>query len=195
MAAHGGWIATPTDLLRLLGAMDGLEDPPDILSPSTIRRMMAPPQEGVDTAYFGMGWMVRPAEDGLPTVWWHVGDLPGTTALLMRSGRTSWALLVNRWPWGPQAHAAIRDARIRSPTGDAVAVRGLASAGDRPASVEPPDSSPCPRGRRRGEDLGGADDRAGPESRLGGKAIGTALGLAKEREGEIREARHDHFGR
>lgn len=110
MAAHGGWVATPTDLVRLVAAVDGLTDPPDILTPSTIRQMVAAPEEGADSTYYAMGWIVRPATDATPEAWWHMGDLPGTTAFLMRSGRISWALLLNRSPWDGSAHGTIRKA-------------------------------------------------------------------------------------
>ncbi len=111
MDAHGGWIASAPDLLRFLTAIDGSPRRPDVLSPATVRRMTAPPNgEPVDTAHYAMGWDVRPAADGRPEAWWHAGDLPGTTALLMRSGRTAWALLLNGTAWGPEAHAEIRGA-------------------------------------------------------------------------------------
>lgn len=111
MDAHGGWIASAPDLLRFVTAIDGSPRRPDVLSPATVRRMTAPPSgEPVDTAYYAMGWDVRPAADGRPEAWWHAGDLPGTTALLMRSGRTAWALLLNGTAWGPEAHAEIRGA-------------------------------------------------------------------------------------
>lgn len=109
MGAHGGWIATPTDLVRLVAAVDGVAEPADILALSTVRQMVAAPEEGVDSAYYAMGWVVRPATSDSPEAWWHVGDLPGTTALLMRSGRTAWALLLNRTPWDASAHDTIRE--------------------------------------------------------------------------------------
>lgn len=110
MAAHGGWIATPTDLVRLLAAVDGVQDPPDLLATATVRKMVAPPEEGADSVYYAMGWYVRPALRGSPEAWWHVGDLPGTTALLMRSGRNSWAILLNRSPWDRNTHDTVREA-------------------------------------------------------------------------------------
>jgi CubicO group peptidase (beta-lactamase class C family) len=110
MAAHGGWIATPTDLVKLVTSVDGHEDPPDILESSTVRQMVAPPEEGADSTYYAMGWVVRPETGDSPEAWWHVGDLPGTTALLMHSDRTTWALLLNRSPWDAAAHETIRKA-------------------------------------------------------------------------------------
>lgn len=115
MAAHGGLIATPADLLRFLTAVDGEASRPDVLSPATVRRMTAPP-EGVrpDSAYYAMGWNVRPPTGDAPATWWHGGDLPGTAALLMRSGPTAWAFVINRSPWGREAHGTIRRALERA---------------------------------------------------------------------------------
>jgi len=42
MDAHGGWIATARDLVRLLNGVDGFPTRPDILSPATIQTMTTP---------------------------------------------------------------------------------------------------------------------------------------------------------
>ena len=42
MDAHGGWISTSRDLLRLLTAVDGFPSRPDILSRTTLQTMTAP---------------------------------------------------------------------------------------------------------------------------------------------------------
>ena len=111
MDAHGGWIASAPDLLRFLTAVDGEPGRPDVLEAATVERMTAPPGGApIDTAYYAMGWEVRPATGDRPEAWWHAGDLPGTTASLMRSGRTAWALLLNGTAWGRTAHAEIRAA-------------------------------------------------------------------------------------
>ena len=115
MDAHGGWIASAPDLLRFLTAVDGEPGRPDVLEPRTVGRMTAPPEGGaVDAAYYAMGWEVRPATGDRPEAWWHAGDLPGTTASLMRSGRTAWAVLLNGTAWGPTAHGEIRAALERA---------------------------------------------------------------------------------
>jgi hypothetical protein len=83
--------------------------------------MMAPPNvpenaamHTPDDAYYAMGWYVRPGSDGTPDAWWHMGDQPGTIALLLRDGPVQIAFLANRSPWGPAAHdevhAALRTA-------------------------------------------------------------------------------------
>jgi CubicO group peptidase (beta-lactamase class C family) len=94
MDAHGGWIASATDLVRFAAAVDGRPFPVDILTPKTIQAMVArPPSVAKDKkSYYAFGWMVRDPEDH----WWHNGSLPGTTALLVRAGNgTIWAGLFN----------------------------------------------------------------------------------------------------
>jgi CubicO group peptidase (beta-lactamase class C family) len=88
MDAHGGWLATPTDLVRLAVRVDGFATKPDVLSGPTIAAMTTPwaPGEG-----YAMGWAVN----GLNN-WWHDGSLPGTRSMLVRtSGGFTWAAMTN----------------------------------------------------------------------------------------------------
>ena len=108
MAAHGGWIATASDLVRFALAVDGSGSVPDVLGPDLVRQMLAPPGVGPsDSTYYGMGWIVEPTQAGEPEFWWHPGDLPGATALLVHSGTVTWALLLNRSPWSSDTHDEI----------------------------------------------------------------------------------------
>jgi N-acyl-D-amino-acid deacylase len=95
MDSHGGWVASTIDLLRFLTAVDGLSTRPDVLGPAAIQLMVAPspPPLWQGSAYhYGMGWLIRPAQGN----WWHDGSLPGTTALLVRTGGgLAWAVLFN----------------------------------------------------------------------------------------------------
>ncbi len=95
MDAHGGWIASAVDLLRFATAVDGLPTRPDVLGPDAVRAMVAAPPAPLwlnSSYHYGMGWLVRPAEGN----WWHDGSLPGTTALLVRTGGgLAWAALFN----------------------------------------------------------------------------------------------------
>ena len=61
MDSHGGWIATPSDLLRFMTLIDRNNSVPDLLDSAVL-----------ETTYFGS-----------PT-WTHYGSLPGTTAVLTR---------------------------------------------------------------------------------------------------------------
>ncbi len=88
MDSHGGWIATPTDLVKFATHVDGFDPSRNILQPETIRKMVTPTTAN---PRYASGWNVNSAGH-----WWHLGDLGGTTALLVRtSTRFSWAALVN----------------------------------------------------------------------------------------------------
>jgi hypothetical protein len=90
MDAHGGWVASATDLLRFLLAVDGYDSRPDILAPTTLKRMVTP-TDALQSGY-ALGWWVNNQDD-----WCHTGSLPGSSALLERTGNGfSWVVLFNR---------------------------------------------------------------------------------------------------
>lgn len=87
----GGWVASPTELLKLLSAIDGAPSSPDILKPENISYM---------TQYSGnalpIGWM-NTNNDG---DWWRTGTLSGTSALLKKQqDGYSWAFVTNTSTW------------------------------------------------------------------------------------------------
>ena len=94
MDAHGGWIASAVDLARFITSVDGLPTRPDVLRPESIEVMTARPA-GVwqgSAFHYAAGWLVRPAQGN----WWHDGSLPGTSALIVRTGTgLAWAVLFN----------------------------------------------------------------------------------------------------
>lgn len=96
MDAHGGWVASTVDLLRFATAVDRLPTRPDILAGATVDMMTAKPPSPLwdgSAFYYGMGWLVRPAERN----WWHDGSLPGTASIMVR---TMWQAVkgVTEWP-------------------------------------------------------------------------------------------------
>lgn len=95
MDAHGGWLASTIDLLRFATAVDRFPTRPDILGAATIDMMTARPAAPLwveSPFYYGLGWMVRPAEGN----WWHAGSLPGTASILVRTGTgLAWVALFN----------------------------------------------------------------------------------------------------
>jgi CubicO group peptidase (beta-lactamase class C family) len=100
MDAHGGWIASATDMARFIDAVDGRNHHPQILRPASIQQMIArpvpPPWKGSDN-WYGMGWQVRPAEGDAN--WWHAGSLDGTTTLMVRAyNGLTWVALFNSRP-------------------------------------------------------------------------------------------------
>lgn len=88
MDAHGGWIASATDLLRLMVKADGFNSPPDLLNVQSITQMTT--GSNANPGYAN-GWSVNNAGN-----WWHTGSLPGSTSILVRtSGGYCWAILCN----------------------------------------------------------------------------------------------------
>lgn len=105
MDAHGGWIASASDVLRYATAIDGQRGNA-LLQPETVEHMVSaprPPSEGFNGAAnqdpaTGLGWVVQPGTDGME--WAHTGALGGSTAaLLLRTGDGGWiSFLANSLP-------------------------------------------------------------------------------------------------
>lgn len=95
MDSHGGWIANPSDLARFCTHVGGAPGVPSILKPETIQTMTTPapayPQNS--PAKYARGWMVRDNGKGN---WWHMGSLPGTTSVVVRTTNgMCWGALTN----------------------------------------------------------------------------------------------------
>ncbi len=89
MDAHGGWICTAADMLRILTSVDGFSTKPDILQSSTINTMVSP---SVNNQYYAKGWQVNPFNN-----WWHTGALDGTASELVRTaGGYAWMIILNK---------------------------------------------------------------------------------------------------
>jgi N-acyl-D-amino-acid deacylase len=104
MDAHGGWIASVTDLARFLAALDAPRGKA-LLRPRTRELLAEPPPapawrkpDGAqEEAFYACGWMVRPRRKEGGANWWHMGSLPGTAALLVRRwDGVSYAALFNQ---------------------------------------------------------------------------------------------------
>jgi CubicO group peptidase (beta-lactamase class C family) len=88
LGAAGGWVASATELARLMVAIDGFDTRPDILSKKTIQYMT----ESNESYRNLIGWR---SSDGHGT-WWRTGTFSGTSALLMRHGNEiNWVVLLN----------------------------------------------------------------------------------------------------
>lgn len=78
MAAHGGWVTSAADLLRLVVAVDPNRSmPPKLINPDTARVM-------VQTSTFedyGMGWRYNSTDQN----WFHNGLLAGTSSYIIRA--------------------------------------------------------------------------------------------------------------
>lgn len=88
MDAHGGWIASASDLVRFAVHVNGFPNEPDILQSDTIRAMTTPSTANPN---YALGWAVNDAGS-----WWHGGSLPGTATILLRTATgLCWAALAN----------------------------------------------------------------------------------------------------
>jgi CubicO group peptidase (beta-lactamase class C family) len=89
MDAHGGWIASASDLVRFLVHVDNFPtSPPDILAASSIRTMVTPTTAkafGGATANYGKGWGVMSTAIAGEVNYFHEGNLTGTEAYFVRT--------------------------------------------------------------------------------------------------------------
>lgn len=88
MSAHGGWITTARDFVKLVSAVDGFATKPDILNASAITVMTTP---SAVQANYAKGWQVN-----IYNNWWHTGSIPGTSSEVVRSGSGYiWFIITN----------------------------------------------------------------------------------------------------
>lgn len=84
----GGWVGSAVELMKLVVAVDGFPEFPDILKPQTID-MMTDKDFNSPTL---IGWK---GTDGYGN-WWRTGTLSGTTALVLRQrNNINWVILLN----------------------------------------------------------------------------------------------------
>ncbi len=88
MDAHGGWLASAEDLVRLAMCFDDPAHCP-VLSPASIEQMFMRPIEDKTESpsdpgfYYSLGWMNR-VVSGDQVNRWHTGSLDGTATILIR---------------------------------------------------------------------------------------------------------------
>lgn len=88
MDAHGGWIATPGDLVRFALRVGGSTTVPNLLKAETIKTMLtaSAANEG-----YACGWCINRVPN-----YWHSGSLPGTTTIMVRTASgLCWAGFAN----------------------------------------------------------------------------------------------------
>ncbi len=89
MDAHGGWIATASDLVKLIVSIDGFTTKPDILNATSVITMT---KASLRNPNYAKGWAVNSANN-----WWHTGALDGTASFICRSNsQYTWAILLNK---------------------------------------------------------------------------------------------------
>jgi CubicO group peptidase (beta-lactamase class C family) len=88
MDSHGGWIATPADLVKFVIRVDKFPQKSDILAPATLDTMFSAP--AVNPGY-AKGWAVNKYDN-----YFHNGSLPGQQSILVRAhDGFCWAVMVN----------------------------------------------------------------------------------------------------
>ncbi len=98
--SHGGWLATPTDLMRFMVHVDGLPSKPDFLQSGTYTTMTT--KAGIKDAQskdpnYAFGWVEGSGYQ------WHNGAMTGTIALMVRAPNGfGYAAVVNTRPDGDQ---------------------------------------------------------------------------------------------
>jgi CubicO group peptidase (beta-lactamase class C family) len=107
LGSAGAWISSAPDLMKLLLAVDGFSDPPDILSDQSIRFMT-----DNDNGYAPVGWKATDM-DG---TWWRTGSFPGSSGMMKRqSDGISWVVLFNSSAWnGPEIYSYVSNMMNRA---------------------------------------------------------------------------------
>jgi hypothetical protein len=107
LGAAGGWIASSTDLMKLMLAIDGNSRYTDILQTQSIEMMTTPD----NLQKSPLGWRyVKPG------VWVRTGTLAGTSALMVnRMDGVSYVVVVNTGSWmGPEFNQEIMKSMEKS---------------------------------------------------------------------------------
>ena len=91
LSGAGGWVASPTELMRFITAIDDQDSKPDILKPSSIALMTEK-----DENRYPIGWMRTTRGDD----WTRTGTLAGSSVMLKRqhNGYT-WVFITNTSSW------------------------------------------------------------------------------------------------
>ena len=88
MDSHGGWLATPTDLVRFLTRVDGFDTTAELLRQDTLHELTKPTTANPS---YASGFSVNTTPN-----WWHGGSLPGTATLAVRTASgMCWAGFAN----------------------------------------------------------------------------------------------------
>jgi CubicO group peptidase (beta-lactamase class C family) len=89
MDAHGGWLASPVDIMRFMVRYDGRTPPTDLLQKDSISEMTS---RWHPSASYARGWGVNKKS----TRWSHSGALSGTRSQLVRdSDDFNWFIVIN----------------------------------------------------------------------------------------------------
>jgi hypothetical protein len=89
MDSHGGWVASPTELVKFAMAVDGDKSVPDVIAESSVDTMRRPTKV---YARYGRGWGINTRNSNFG----HSGLLTGTTTMLeVQPGGYAFAAMAN----------------------------------------------------------------------------------------------------
>ncbi|MFF7967075.1 serine hydrolase [Streptomyces sp. NPDC007903] len=100
MDSHGGWLGSSLEVLEFVLHVDGFPTVPDIVDSDTLAYMTSPSGLFDDSTppnpgNYAMGWNAKRV-GGEGYRWWHTGNLPGTSAILVRTGdQFCWVAVMN----------------------------------------------------------------------------------------------------
>ena len=107
----GGWVASPSEFVRFVAAIDGDPAVPDVISAESVRMMTADPEHPGRPA----GW-VRTGRD-----WTRTGTLAGTSVMLRKQADGYiWMFVTNTSSWKGSKFPRYIDRMIRSASAKAV---------------------------------------------------------------------------
>ena len=90
--SSGGWVATPTDLVKFIMRVDKFPQKADILEPATLDTMFSPPAVNPD---YAKGWQANKYGD-----YSHGGGGPGLQSLVVRThDGICGSVIVNTWSY------------------------------------------------------------------------------------------------
>jgi len=116
LEAHGGWIASPVDMLRFAAGVDTYVGPPSLITAASLSSMLANPDvpgcnsDGSTSAassasWYGFGFQVNQYGN-----YWHTGSLPGTaTEDVIANNQFNFAAFFNTRPLNANQFASDLD--------------------------------------------------------------------------------------
>lgn len=110
LSGAGGWVASPTELMKLIAALDPNDPDVSILNAKTIA-LMTNTGSGEKADKYPIGWMKTTSSDD----WTRTGTLAGSSAMLKRqhNGYT-WVFLTNTSSWSGSKFPKKIDAMIQN---------------------------------------------------------------------------------
>ncbi|MGN1045806.1 MAG: serine hydrolase domain-containing protein [Candidatus Cryptobacteroides sp.] len=106
LSGAGGWCASPSEIARLVAAIDGRDEVPDIISKEAVGQMV----RYIDQETFSLGWNDTDPGKG----WTRTGTLAGTSALVRYfPDGECWVMITNTSTWKGYGFTKYTDALFK----------------------------------------------------------------------------------